>query len=1108
MQKLAEICIKRPVFATMLVMAFVVVGAASWFRLGVDRFPAVDLPTVNVRVELPGASSEEVETQVAQRLEEQINTIQGIQELRSISGPGAVIVIVTFNLNRQIDVAAQDVRDKVAIAVRNLPREILPPVVSKFDNDQAPVVTIALSGERSLRELTEIADKVARPQLERSAGVGEVRIVGGLPRAVNVWVDPDRLAAYQIPITNVRDALVRQNADLPGGNVTAGLNEASLRTMGRVAEPRSFNDLVVATLSGVPVRVRDIGYAEDGTKEQRSAARLNGVPTVVMEVRRQSGENTVAVIEGVKGKLVRLRDQVPPDVKLEVIRDQSRYIYAALHEINLHLVLGSILASLVVLAFMRSWRSTFIAAVAIPTSVVSAFGMMWALNFTLNSVTMLALVLMVGIVIDDAIVVLENVFRFVEEKKMRPFEAAREATADIGLAVMATTFSLVVIFVPVSFMSSISGRFLYQFGLTAAVSVLVSLLVSFSLTPMMCARLLRTEDAASGHAAEGAHAASRGGFYAWLDRGYSWSLALAMRHRWVIVVISALTLVSAIPIYRQVKQEYIPSDVDESEFEVLVFGPEHMSLAAMDEAMQALAREARETKGVALILASGGGNFLSKVNQGYMYVRTVSHEERTVTPGRLWKGLIHGRPLEAFQGNYAQREVMMALRQRFRKFTDMRTQVRNIAGFNIGGGTFDIDLALRGPELEKLAEYGEALKLKARELGGIVDVDTTLRLDKPELRVAIDRQRAADLRVDTQQIATALRLMVGGDDQVSRFHDPVVNDDYDVQIRLMPQFRGNLSTISRLYVSRDTTSTNAATGAAAQVNLAPGGGLVRLDNVVKIERTATASRIDRTDRQRETRVRAMIAPGYGQADRIEALKNAVSGMNMPVAYQTFVTGKAKEMEKTFTEFLWVFLLSVIFMYMILASQFESLIHPLTILLSLPLSMPFALFSLYYTGNTLNLYSALGILVLFGVVKKNAILQIDHMNALRAHGMDRAAAIMQGNRDRLRPILMTTLALVAGMLPLWVGTGPGSEERRAIAVVVIGGQTLCLLLTLLVTPVAYSLFEDAARALQLSRPSLAPWRRLARQGERRAWRHRLRRAWRRQPARGISGGVDD
>src|SRR6059036_2248575 len=532
-------------------------------------------------------------------------------------------------------------------------------------------------------------------------------------------------------------------------------------------------------------------------------------------------------------------------------------------------------------------------------------------------------------------------------------------------------------------------------------------------------------------------AASRRGFYRYIDGAYTACLAWSMRHRWVIVVVSVVVLASTMPIYRSVKQEYIPSDVDESEFEMLVFGPEGMSLAAMDEGMQALAREARETKGVALTLASAGGGFLNRVNQGYMYVRTVPHTERTVSLHRIWDGIRHGDPLAAFRGNYSQREIIAALRQRYRKFfaNGYRPQIRNIAGFNIGGGTFDIDLALRGPELEKLAEYGEALKLKARKLGGIVDVDTTLRLDKPELRVAIDRQRAADLRVDTSQIATALRLMVGGDDQVSRFHDPAVNDDYDVQIRLMPQFRGNLSTISRLYVSRESTSTNPATGAPAQVNLAPGGGLVRLDNVVKIEPASTASRIDRTDRQRETRLRAGIAPGYGQADRTNLLKQAVADMNLPSAYQAFITGKAKEMEKTFTEFLWVFLLSVIFMYMILASQFESVIHPLTILLSLPLSVPFALFSLWYTGNTLNLYSALGILVLFGVVKKNAILQIDHMNSLRARGMERLAAIMQGNRDRLRPILMTTLALVAGMLPLAVGTGPGAEERRAIAVVV-------------------------------------------------------------------------
>src|SRR5438876_5814032 len=570
----------------MIVLALVVVGGASYFRLGVDRFPSVDLPTVTVRTELPGASTEEMETQVSQKIEEVVNTIQGINELRSISSPGNSLLIVTFDLKRNIDVAAQDVRDKVAIAIRNLPRDIKAPIIAKTDNDQTPVLTVAIVGNRSLRELTEIADKTVKVELERSSGVGDVRIVGGLLRAVNVWVDADRLAAYQIPITAVRDAVIRQNADLPGGNVTRGLNEQSLRTMGRVADPKSFNGLVVATINGAPVRVRDIGWAEDGTKEQRSAARLDGVPTVVLEVRRQSGENTVAVIEAAKANLEKLAARLPADVRVDIIRDQSRYIYLALHEINLHLVLGSILASLVVLAFMRSWRSTIIAGIAIPASVIAAFGVMWALGFTLNSVTMLALVLMVGIVIDDAIVVLENIFRYVEEKKVEAFEAARLATADIGLAVMATTFSLVVIFVPVSFMSSVSGRFLYQFGLTAAASVMVSLLVSFTLTPMMSARLLRAEDAA--HGGEDAAARSRQGFYGWIDRAYMWSLALSMRHRWLIVVVSLIVIASSVPFYRLVKQEYIPIDVDEAEFDVIVTGPDGLSIAAMAEAMEAV----------------------------------------------------------------------------------------------------------------------------------------------------------------------------------------------------------------------------------------------------------------------------------------------------------------------------------------------------------------------------------------------------------------------------------------------------------------------------------------------------------------------------------------
>jgi HAE1 family hydrophobic/amphiphilic exporter-1 len=1043
MQKLAEICIRRPVFAAMLILALVVVGAAAYFKLGVDRFPAVDLPSVSVRTTYPGASPEETETEVSEIIEEAVNTVEGIDELRSISGPGNSIVIATFNLNRDIDTAAQDVRDRVSTVLKKLPEGVDPPIISKFNqNDSEPVLTISLSGQRSLRELTEVADKVLKKKLERSKGVGEITIVGGIERAMNVWVDADKLVAYNLPITSVRDAILEQNADVPGGNVTAAEQERSLRTSGRLTNAHDFNEMVVTTINGVPVKVKDLGHAEDGTKEIRSTARLNGVPTVTLEVQRQSGANTVDVIESVKANLERLKAQIPPDVQVQIIRDQSRYIYQALHEINTHLVMGSILACLVVLAFMRNWRSTLIAGVAIPASVISAFGMMWALNFTLNSVTMLALVLMVGIVIDDAIVVLENIFRFVEEKKMKPMEAARQATAEIGLAVLATTLSLVVIFIPVSFMSSISGRFLYQFGITAAVAVLVSLLVSFTLTPMMSARLLRADDAGHGTAN------SRRGFYGWIDRWYERLLVFSMHHRVMVSVAALLVIASSIPLYRAVRQEFVPSDVDEAEFEIRFEGPQGASPQAMSEAMVAVEEELRNTPAVRLVLAQTGGGFLGGANNGQVYVRIAPHEERIFSLGRLWRETLKGNPLNAFRGNYSQRDVMQDLRERLARFKEIRPQLRNFSTFNIGGGNFDIDFVIRGPDLPSLAKYGDQLrdKIRSGEIPGIVDANTTLRLDKPEIRVQIDRERAADLGIDARDIGTALRLMVGGDEELSRFRDPLVGEDYDVQLRLTENDRSNPDLIQQLYLPRR------------------GGGLVELGNVAHLQPINSASRIDRSDRQREVRLRAGIGAGYALADRIEALRAAAASMDLPPEYSIAISGKGRELERTFVEFLWAFGLSVIFMYMILAMNYESLVHPFTILLSLPLTVPFALLSLWVSGGTLNLYSALGLLVLFGVVKKNSILQIDHMNHLRAQGVPRFEAIIRGNRDRLRPILMTTLALVAGMLPLWLGTGPGAEERRAVAVVVIGGQTLALLLTLLVTPVAYSLLDDLRSAM--------------------------------------------
>jgi HAE1 family hydrophobic/amphiphilic exporter-1 len=1049
MRALVRVCVARPVFAAMLVTTPVVIGIASYLRLPVDRFPSVDLPTVSVRTLVPGAATEEVETLVSQRIEEAVNTVEGIDQLRSISTNGSSIVIATFVLERDIEAAAQDVRERVAAVLRDLPPEAEPPIVAKFDNDQSPVLSIALSSQRAQVELTELADKLVKPRLERSSGVGAITIVGGAQRAVRVEVEADRLRAYGLSIGAVREALVRQNTETPGGNVTGPEREAVLRTRGRLEAPAQFADLVVTVRDGAPLRIRDLGRVLDGTKEIRSTARLDGVPCVLLEVRRQSGANTMAVIEGVRAKLDELSAELPPDVRIEVIRDQSRYIQAALGEIRLHLGLGSLLASLVVLVFMKSWRSTLIAAIAIPSSLVASFGLMEALGFTLNSVTMLALVLMVGIVIDDAIVVLENVFRHLEELGRAPFEAAREGTAEIALAVLATTFSLAVIFVPVSFMSSISGRFLYQFGITSAAAVLISLLVSFTLTPSMSARLLRAPVARAGHVPD-----SRRGFYGWIERAYLALLDWSLRWRALVLLGAVATLLATPSIYRRVRQEYTPADVDEAEFEVNITAPEGTSLAAMDEVMRSVEGELRATPGIVLVQSSTGGSFLGQVNQGGAYVRIAPHAERVFSLPRLVRAALRGDPGAAWRGNYSQRDVMLEVRRRLLRYPELRCSVRNAPSFNIGGGNAELDFSILGPDLESLARYGEELRQRSRGLGGIVDADITLKLDKPELAVRIDRERAADLSVSAQELASALRLMVGGEERVTRYRDPLMGEDYDVELRLAPADRTSPGRIAELWLA------------------AGNGTLVPLESLVRLEPGESPSRIDRLDRQRVVSLRTSIAPGYALADRLQALRGAVAEMDLPPAYGTRISGRGRELERTFREFLWAFLLSFVLMYVILAAQFESLVHPLTILFSLPLSVPFALLSLDLSGSTLNLYSALGILVLFGVIKKNAILQIDRTNQLRAQGLARRAAILRANEQRLRPILMTTLTLVAGMLPLWLGTGPGAEERRAVAVVVIGGQSLSLLLTLLVTPVVYTFFDDLGALLRRRAP-LAP-----------------------------------
>lgn len=1069
MQRLAEICIRRPVFAVMLVLAFVVAGVAAYLQLGVDRFPKMDLPTVYVTTVWRGAAPEEVESEVTQVLENAVATVAGIDEMRSVSREGYSIIILTFNVNRDIDAAAQDVRDAVNSVTNRLPVDVDPPVMRKQDTDSSPIMTLAVSGPRDSRELYVLADLYVKNVIESAPGVGQVEIAGAADRAVQVNIEARRLAAYQLSITQVRDALERQNADVPGGRVDAGFRELGLRTLGRFHHARDFLDMVVATVNGTPVRLRDLGEAVDTSKEVRTMARLNGKPAVVLQVQRQSGENTVRVIEAVKERLPRSMALLPEDVHVEIIQDQSRYIHAAMEEVQKHLIIGSILASAVVLLFMRSWRSTLIAAVAIPASIVSTFAMMRFLDFTLNNVTMLALVLMVGVVIDDAIVVLENIFHAIEEKGMPPMQAAVAGTREIGLAVMVTTLSLVIVFLPVSFLSSVTGRMLYQFGMTATVAILVSLLVSFSLTPMMSSRLLRPAPAGEGTAP-----ASRRGFYHWIELGYNVALRQAMKHRWIVLAVSLAVIASNWPLYYLVKQDYIPTNVDESEFEIAAVAPEGATISSMSQAVAAIENEIRDVKGVTCLLATVGTGGFPRVNSALMYVRLEDIEKRRFSLGRLWNQTLAGHPLAAFHGNYTQREKMVEIRRRLARFVDMEISVRNQTSLR-QGAPVDIDFSITGPSLKDLAVYSNKLMARLKEVPGIVDIYNTLRLDKPELLVEIDRERAAALGVDVREIADTLRVAVGGDDRVSRYRDPMLEEVYDVELRLVGVDRGSREVIKQLYV-RTARRGQATPGVVREQRAAATSekpNQTRLDNVVKFSFGQSPARIDRIDRQRMAALRANVGPGFALADRLEAVQKVVAEIGLPPGFGTRVLGRGRELERTFRDFRFTFILSFIFMYLVLAAQFEHVVHPLTILFSLPLAVPFGLVSLWLGGETLNLYSALGILVLFGVIKKNSILQVDHTNQLRAAGMDRLSAILLANRNRLRPILMTTVAFVAGMLPLLIGVGPGAEERRSIAVLAVGGQTLSLLLTLLAVPVVYSFFDDIGQLLQRRRTPASP-----------------------------------
>src|SRR5688572_5438352 len=859
MQKLAEICVRRPVFATMLILSLTVVGLFSYKSLGVDLFPKIDLPTITVTVVNPGASPQEIETEITDKVEGAVNTISGIDELRSTSVEGVSQVFITFLLEKNPDTAAQEVRNKIELIANDLPVTAEQPIVQKLDTDAAPVVRIAVSAPRSLREVTDIADKKIKQQIESINGVGQVQIIGGRQREIQVWVDPDKLRAYNVTVAEVANMVRTQNMEVPGGRVDEGTRELTVRTMGRIVDTAEFNNLVVANRGTYSVKLSDVGYAEDGAEEPRTEARLNGQPAVTLIVSKQSGQNTVAIADAVKERLAEISKSLPSGFKTEVVGDQSIFIKASIEAIQTHLIEGSILAAIVVFVFLWSFRSTVIAGLAIPTSIVATFGLMAAMGFTLNNITMLALTLMVGIVIDDAIVVLENIFRFVEEKGVPPFQAAIEGTKEIGLAVMATTLSRLAVFLPVGFMGGIVGRFMSSFGLTSAFAIAVSLLVSFTLTPMLAARLIRRsgdskERPLERHTEPADHGTKQSRFYRPIDRAYTKMLSWSMTHRWAIVLACVLVIASIVPLFMFVGKNFLPVD-DQSQFEINVRAPEGSTLAATSALAERVATDLRQLPGVTDTLTTIGGGQQELVNVASIYVKLTPIAERSIDQQQLMlraRSEVLGKYLQQYPGQ-------------------LRTSVQQVSA--ISGGGFrnaDIQYVIGGPDLAKLTQYSEALLTRMKTIPDVVDVDSTLITGKPELRVIIDRARAADLGVQVGDIAQALNTLVAGQ-KVSTFN--AGTDQYEVRVRAIGEYRTSAEGLQRMIVSSTKL------------------GWVSLDNVVETEEGTGPAAIDRLNRQRQVMLLGNVRPGGSQAAVIEKLNQFAKEISIDPSYSTGLAGR-------------------------------------------------------------------------------------------------------------------------------------------------------------------------------------------------------------------------
>lgn len=1016
--RISEISIRRPVFAVMLVGGIVTLGLVSIPRLGIDLFPQVDLPLVSVQAVLPGASPETMEREVAQVIEESINSIEGIRNLRSKSSDGLTVIYVEFELDYDIQEKAQQVREKVAAVAADLPRDLEPPVVDRLDPTATPILTLLLSGPLDIRALSILADERLRPRLERIAGVGSVSLMGDRAREIRIWIDPLRLAGHGLAVGDVLDAIEREHIELPGGRIETKRREYTVKTKGKFRNPFEFGTIAVVHREEGVIYLRDIATIEDGLAEERSLSRLNGQRGVALIIRKQAGENTVAVAREVKRVIEEFRPGLPQGFELVISQDSSDFIVSAIKDVGLAIFWGALLASLVVLLFLRNLRSTLIVALTIPSSIVGTFVFFYLFDFTLNTMTLMALSLSIGVLIDDSIVVLENIHRHRELGEAAE-EAALLGSDEIGMAVVATTLANCAVFVPIAFLSGIVGQFFREFGLVAACAVATSTLVALTITPMLCARFMRSDRE------EGWLYGKLEAGYKALEGAYERVLGWGLRHRPSVLVLAVaasgagLLIASAVPI------DFLNPE-DRSEFNVWLKMPLGSTLDQTQAISQQVEDEILALDEVTAAFATIGSDLTERVNESLIYVQLIGKNERS----------------------RSQQQIMAALRSRLTEL-DLPLEEHSVEELGVmttpGSRSAQIMYSVRGPDIGKLQFYAASVMERMRQSGGYAELFLSYELGKPELSLEINRERAADLGVSARQIARTVSAFFAGV-KAATFEER--GERYDVRLQLRPEYRDEINELGLISVR------------------AAGGALVPLDNLVTARIGSGPVQIDREARTRSITLYGNLeSKTAGEAD--EEIMGFARELGIGGEYEFVAVGRSQRMRETVSAILFAFGLALVAIYMILAAQFNSFIHPFTIMLSAPLSFIGAFAALWISGVSLDIMGQIAFLMLMGIVMKNGILLVDYTNQLRARGLPLYEAVLKAGPTRMRPVLMTAVSTIFGMLPLALGTGDGSEWRAPMGIVAIGGLVTSTLLTLLVVPVVYTLLDDVQRFVMRS-----------------------------------------